>query len=56
MNHCRKVLLTAQLRHHGHDCEAGRVPVPESVREEIEELLRELHREEDIPAILRQSK
>jgi hypothetical protein len=48
------VKIYGQLEHKGHEKEKNHVPLPDRVKETIGELLRELHRVEDIPAIVRQ--
>jgi hypothetical protein len=50
-----KVTIRAQLAHYGHTCDVVYTPLSNAVRDDIAELLRELHRVEDIPDILRQS-
>jgi hypothetical protein len=52
---CGEIIVKAQLSHYGHKRDVLYTPLGEAVREDIAKLLRELHRVEDIPDILRQS-
>jgi hypothetical protein len=48
------VTMKGQLTHFGHELEAKFVPIPDKIKEKVQELLRELHRIEEIPGIIRQ--
>jgi hypothetical protein len=50
-----EVHVNAQLSHYGHDCDLMYTPLPVEIRENIKRLLRDMHRIEDIPIILRKS-
>ncbi len=50
----RIVSMTGQLSHYGHAMDLKHVPIPETVKKTIIELINEKHRVEDIPGIIRQ--
>ena len=51
----RKIEVNGQLTHHGHELDPAHLRVPQKVRDEVVDLLRDWHRPEDIPGIIRQS-